>query len=42
MPWFSDNLDQFVARYCDSLDQARAIAEAPAVEVGGGYPRAGP
>ncbi|GHC97449.1 hypothetical protein [Novosphingobium pokkalii] len=32
MPWFSDSLDQFVTRYCDSLDQARAIAEAPAVE----------
>ncbi|PTR06000.1 hypothetical protein [Novosphingobium sp. GV061] len=32
MPWFSDDMDQFVERYCDSLDQARAIADAPAAE----------
>ncbi|NMN07143.1 MULTISPECIES: tetratricopeptide repeat protein [unclassified Novosphingobium] len=28
MPWFSDGMDQFVERYCNSLDQARAIADA--------------
>jgi hypothetical protein len=27
MPWFSDDPDQFVERYCSSLDYARTLAE---------------
>lgn len=32
MPWFSDDLDQFVERYCSSLDYARALAERSGAE----------
>lgn len=35
MPWFSDDPDQFVERYCSSLDYARAIAERSGAERGG-------
>ncbi|WP_333835957.1 hypothetical protein [Novosphingobium sp.] len=30
MPWFRDDLDTFVMRYCTSLKRARAIADGPA------------
>lgn len=32
MPWFHDDLDQFVARYCTSLAQACALADSPATD----------
>lgn len=32
MPWFADDMDRFVERYCSSLDQARAIADAAPID----------
>lgn len=34
MPWFSDDPDQFVERYCSSLDYARTLAERSGTETG--------